>query len=68
MIEYRIGNPQSGEFFEIMNWCAEKFGTYQIDRSGRWVGGRWNIYYSDNEFKIKFTHSEDAVFFALKWA
>ena len=50
---------------EMFAWCRERFGPCKIDGNNRWVGGRWC--YDGYGYKIKFTHSEDAVLFSLRW-
>lgn len=50
---------------EIICWCENKFGISKRDRMWRWVGGCWWV---DGTYSFKFTNSEDALRFTLKWA
>ena len=50
---------------EIHDWCEQMFGPYKSDSRRRWTGGRWWL---DGSYSFKFTHSEDALLFKLKWA
>jgi hypothetical protein len=45
-------------------WCIHHFGPSKRDYMWRWVGGRWWL---DGTYSFKFTHSEDAMMFMLKW-
>jgi hypothetical protein len=52
------------ELYELCDWCTETFGPTITDDQHRWTGGRWHL---DGTYSFKFTHSEDAVFFKLRW-
>ena len=66
MTEIYIADVGTKRMPEMFRWCREKFGLCKVDDNNRWVGGRWC--YDPYEYKIKFTHSEDATLFTLRWS
>lgn len=65
MTEYLVRHRRASEIFDMVDWCRENFGPIMLDGRNRWIGGRWC--YDNDNFKIKFAYSEDAVLFALRW-
>ena len=59
-----------GQLREVYKWCEETFGPTKTsggtDRwiGGHWIGGRWHL---DELYSFKFSHSQDAMLFKLKW-
>lgn len=59
-----IGCNSIEQLLELTEWCENQFGPSEWDRMYRWTGGRWWL---DGSFSFKFTHSEDAMLFMLRW-
>ena len=75
MTEIKLSGPSLDEYMSMWEWCDKHLGPTKVDYreyryfgsrivEERWIGGRW---YGTWEF-IKFTHSEDATMFALRWS
>lgn len=51
-----LGNVEAKTFVEIVDWCADRFGTY---------GETWRL---DWEKHTVYMDEKNAIMFALRWA
>ena len=75
MIEIKLPKLSIDEYMGMLEWCDKHLGPSKVDYreywcdgyrivEQRWIGGRW---YGTGWGCIKFTNSEDATMFSLRW-